>query len=61
MKPRKIFISSYGKEAIMTKAGKFWVIVAFLGGLFTMLDSGHQLYDDHKSKKAAIESKEDEA
>lgn len=44
----------------MTKAGKFWVIVAFLGGLFTMLDSGHQLYEDHKSKKV-IESKEDEA
>lgn len=43
----------------MTKAGKFWVIVAFLGGLFTMLDSGHQLYEDHKSK--SIESKEDEA
>jgi hypothetical protein len=60
MKPRKIFISSYGKEAIMTKAGKFWVIVAFLGGLFTMLDSGHQLYEDHKVKKS-IESKEEEA
>ena len=44
----------------MSKFGKFWVVVTFISGLFTMLDSGHQLYEDHKSKKV-IESKEDEA
>ena len=42
----------------MSKGNKFWLIVAFLGGLFTMMDSGHELYEDHKIKKM-IKSKEE--
>lgn len=44
----------------MTKFGKFWVVISFLGGLLTMLDSGHQLYDDHKMKKSLKDSKNEE-
>lgn len=35
-----------------TKNNTFWLIVGFLGGLFAVVENGHELYENYKVKKA---------